>query len=212
MEVVYVAAYVHGYVLVLQQYGVERLLHVGALLLALGRLCVNRVVAYHYHPVFLGVCQRLVNPCKLLLYVLLAGVGIFFGVLAVLVYHWCGVYEYKAHGHAVVFQHFRVILGGHFPAAHLGVVDDGLRVSAVLVVAADGIPREHKLGVRVDKLVVGHPEGVLRARDALEVVYVACRRHALYAYGLGHAAHQFGYGFLVIVAVAAEVVGHVEVD
>ena len=156
--------------------------------------------------------ERLVEPCQLLLYVLLAGVGVFPGVLAVLLYHRCGVNEDQAHGNVVVLYYLSVVFCRHLPAAaHLGVVDHGLRVSAVLVVAADGIPGQHQLGVRVDELVVGHPERVFGARNALEVVHVACRGNALYAHRLGHAAHQFGYWFLVVVAVAAKVVGHVEV-
>ena len=64
----------------------------------------------------------------------------------------------------------------------------------------------------VYELVVGHPEGVAYALHALEVVYVAGGHHELYVYGFGHFPHGLGHCLLVVVAVAAEVVGKVEVQ
>ena len=64
----------------------------------------------------------------------------------------------------------------------------------------------------VDQLVVGHPQGIVHGADALEVVYVAGGDDTFGAHFLGHLAHQLGDGLLVVVSVAAQVVGHVEVQ
>ena len=42
------------------------------------------------------------------------------------------------------------------------------------------------------------------------MVYVANSEHTLHACGLCHLAHELGNGFLVVIAVASKVVGHVE--
>ena len=44
------------------------------------------------------------------------------------------------------------------------------------------------------------------------MVNVAKREESLRAHGLGHFAHQFGYGFLFIVSVAAQVVAYHQRD
>ena len=197
----------------LQQYWVEALLHVGALLVALVCIGVAGMVSEHYHPVFIRLCERLVEPCQLLVHVLLARVRILLGVLAVLVDKRCGVDEDQAHCHAVVLEHLGVVFCRHVPPCrNARVVQYGLCVAAVLVVAARGEPVEHQFRVRVYELVVGHPERVLRAAYALEVVHVARSCHAFYAHRLRHAPHQFGNGLLVVVPVAAEVVGNIEVN
>ena len=206
------AADVHGHVPVAGEHGVEPALHVLPLYVILAGVGVDGVVSQDDDPVLLGGGERGVHPVQLLLYVLLASVGVFVALLAVLVYQGRGVHEHEPDGHAAVLYHLGVVAGGHLPsAAHLGVVEHGLRVAPVLVVAQRGIPGQHQLGVGVDELVVGHPERVADAGHALEVVYVTYGGHALYAHGLGHAAHGLGDGFLVIVSVAAQVVGHVEV-
>ena len=79
------------------------------------------------------------------------------------------------------------------------------------MVAEDGEPVDHELGVVVDELVVGEPEGVVDAGDALEMVDVAEGGYEFEADDGFHFAHAAGDGTLVVVAVAAEVVDDVEV-
>ena len=87
-----------------------------------------------------------------------------------------------------------------------------MRISTVLVVAAYSVPGHHQVGMAVYQLVVGHPQGVAHTLHALEVVHVTGRHHKLDVDGLCHLAHGLGNGFLVVVAVAAQVVGDVEVE
>ena len=73
------------------------------------------------------------------------------------------------------------------------------------------LPRYSWLPQMGNQSIVGHPQGVLHGAHALEVVDVAGGNDAFGAYLFGHHAHQFGDGLLVVVAVAAQVVGDVEV-
>ena len=197
---------------VLAQDGVDALLHVEAFHVVLLRVGIDGVMSHHDYPVFLGGGQGGVQPLQLGVDVLVAGVGILVVLFAVLVDEGRGVNPDDAHRGALFVERLGVVAGGHLPAAaDAAVVDDGLRVAAILVVAADGVPGNHQLGVAVDKLVVGHPQGVLGGDDTLEVVDVAGGDDAFGAYLFGHLAHQFGDGLLVVVAVAAQVVGDVEV-
>ena len=212
LEVVDVAVDVHGHVAVAAQDAVHAALHVLALDVVLRRLGVDGVMAHDYDPVFLGRGKHAVQPTQLLVDVLLAGVGILGELLAVLVDEGRGVDEDDAHGGAFLAERLGVVAGGHLPAAaHAAVVHDGLRRAAIFVVSTDGMPVNHQFGVRVDKLEVGHPQGVFRGAHALEVVDVAGGNNAFGTDFLGHHAHQFGDGLLVVVAVAAQVVGDVEV-
>ena len=212
LEVVDVSADVHVH-LVTAQDGVHALLHVQAFDVVLRRLGVDGMVAYDDDPVFLGGCQHAVQPLQLGVDVLQAGVGILVALLAVFVDERGGVQPHDAHGSALFIEGLGVIAGGHLPAAaDAGIVEHGLRGAAVLVVAADGVPVDHQFGMAVDQLVVGHPQGIVHGADALEVVHVAGGDDALGTHFLGHLAHQLGDGLLVVVSVAAQVVGHVEVQ
>ena len=92
----------------------------------------------------------------------------------------------------------------------MSIIEHGLSVAAVLVVAQDGIPRNHQLGVVVDEFEVGEPQRVVDRCHAFEVVYIAQGEHGFGAVLLGHGAHQRGDLLLLIVTIAAEVVGDVE--
>ena len=144
---------------------------------------------------------------------MLAGIRVFLRVFTVFLDEGGRVDHDEADSDAVVFQHFGIVAGIHVPAcAHFGVIQDGLRVAPVLMVAEDGIPGQHQFGVAVNEFVVGHPQRIPRAAHAFEMMHVSGCHHAFDVHRFGHLAHQFGYGFLVIVAVAPEVVGQVEVQ
>ncbi len=54
----------------------EALLHIEALALLLACFGVDRMMAYHDDPIFLGILQSFVEPGKLGLCILLAGIRI----------------------------------------------------------------------------------------------------------------------------------------
>ena len=64
----------------------------------------------------------------------------------------------------------------------------------------------------INEFIVGHPERVGNALHTFEVVYISGCDDELDVDGLGHPAHCLGYRLLVIPAVAAEVIGKVEVE
>ena len=144
------------------KHGQQTLLHVETLALLLVGVGIYRVMTHHNHPVFLGVAQRLVKPRQLRLSVLLAGVGIDARILTIRVDERCCVEHHNAHGSVAVLEHLSIIPGRHHPSAtHLAVVHESLRIAAILVVAANWEPVEHKVRMRVNQLVVGHPKRVL---------------------------------------------------
>lgn len=207
-----VSAEVHIHV-VLAQYRVKARLHIAALAVVFGRLGVDGVVADDYYPVLAGGGKYRVYPSQLAGQVLVAGIRIGEGVVAILVHHRRSVYADDAQRDAVILEGAGVVAGGHRPAAaHLRVVYHRLRVAAILVIAQDRKPVYHQLRVGVDEFEVRHPQWVVHRAHAFVVVHVSGGHHKLGAYFFGHHAHQFGYGLLVVVAVAAQVVGQVEVE
>ena len=195
------------------EYGQQTVLHVETLALLLRGVGIDGMMTHYNHPVFLGILQGLVEPGELSLHVLLAGIGIFGRGLAVRVDERSGVEEHHAKGGSLVVEHLGVIFLSHHPAAaHLAVVHESLCVATILMVAANGEPVEHQFGMRVNPFVIGEPQWVLGGSHSVEMMNVACCNHALRTYHVGHLAHQFGNGFLVVIAVAAHVVGHVECD
>ena len=103
---------------------------------------------------------------------------------------------------------------GHSPAAaYLAIIDNGLGVATIFVVAKHGIPGHHKLGMRVDEFVVGHPKRVGGAFHAVEVVNIAGGNNEFRTCAIvSHITHQFGNGFLVVVAISTGIVNHEEVE
>ena len=197
----------------LEKHGVHAVLHVGALNLVLICVSVYGMVSHYDYPVLVGLGQSSVQPCELLAVVRLGGIGVLVGLLPVLVDDGSGVEHHDADLYPVLLLYESVVTRGHVPAgADLTVIDAGLGVAAVLVVAADSVPGHHQVGMAVDQLVVGHPQRVAHALHALEMVYVTGRHHELDVNGLCHLAHRSGDGLLVVVAVAAQVVGYVEVE
>ena len=171
---------------------------------------INGVVAHHNHPVLAGRFECVVQPVELGLHVLLVGVGVGDAVGAVAVDEGCGVNEHHTHACAFACDYLGVVARGHHPtAAHCAIVEHGLCVAAVLVVAQHGKPVEHEFGVGVHLLVVGCPQGVVYRGHTIKVVYVAHGQHAFGAECFAHVPHEFGYGLLVVIAVAPHVVGHV---
>ena len=195
------------------KYGQQAVLHVEALALLLRGVGIDGMMAHYNHPVFLGILQGFVEPGELSLHVLLAGIGIFGRSLSVRVDEGCSVKEHYAKGSSLVVEHLGVIFGSHHPAAaHLAVVHESLCVATILMVATNGEPVEHQFGMRVNPFVIGEPQWVLGGNHAVKMVDVARSDHTLRTYYAGHLAHQFGNEFLVVIAVAAHVVGHVECD
>ena len=80
------------------------------------------------------------------------------------------------------------------------------------MVAKYGKPVYHQFRVGVDKFVVGHPQRVVHAAHAFKMVDVSGGDYEFGTDFFGHGSHQFGYGLLVVITVAAEVVGDVEVE
>jgi len=199
---------------VLAQNGIEVCLHIRAFALVLRGFGIDGMVSGNDNPVFLGGAQYGVHPGKLLPVVLLAGIGIGIAFIAVFVNHRGGVYPKDADSSAFILECLGIITGRHCPAAaDVTVVEHSLRIAAVFVVAQQGEPVYHQLRMAVDKFVVGHPKRVVHTAYTFKMVYIAGGK---YEFGvcavLCHLSHQFGNGFLVVVAVAAEVVGYVEVE
>ena len=94
----------------------------------------------------------------------------------------------------------------------MGVVEHGLGVAAVLMVAQYGMPGYHEFGVGINQLEVRCPKRVGGGGHALEVVYIASGKDAFGTYRLCHRAHEFCDGLLVVVAVAPRVVAHIEIE
>ena len=214
LEIVDMAADVHVHA-VFAQDRIQTLLQVEPLLLVLAGFGVDGVVADDDLPGFIGLLQRRVDPAQLFVDVLRGNVPVgFLRFLVVLVDQRRGVDPNHAQGGGVAhLETFGVVAVGHHPAAaDVAVVEDGLRVAPVLVVAENRIPVEHQFGVGVDQFVVGHPERVVYAGHALEVVNVAGSGHKLDVDLLGQFAHRLGDRFLVVVAVASQVVGNDEVE
>ena len=212
LEGVQMSADVHIHVVMFEKHGVHPVLHIGTLTLVLVGIGIDGMVPYYDDPVLIGLGQGFVQPCQLLAVVRLEGIRILVGLLPVLVYNRSGVDHHDTYLNTVLLLDEGVIARRHVPAGtHLRVIDAGLGIAAVLVVAADCIPGGHQVGMGVDELVVGHPQRVTDTLYALEVMHVSGRNHKLDVDGLGHPAHSPGNGFLVIVAIAAQVVGDVEV-
>ena len=112
-----------------------------------------------------------------------------------------------------MFEHLGVIFGWHHPAAaHLAVVHKSLGITTILMVTANWEPVEHQVGMRINPFVIGKPQRVLGRSHAIEMVNVAHGKYAFRIYRTRHLAHQFGDRLLVVVTVAAHVIGHVEGD
>ena len=209
------SAYVHGNLLsVLPEYREQSALHVLLLYDVLARLRIYGMVSHHYHPVLLRIVERSVYPCQLCLHVLAVHVGVC-GAVVVAVYHRRSVYHDNPDAHlaVVVAEHLRIVSSLHRPASrHLAVVQHGLCVAPVFVVAENGQPLRHQFRVRVYQLVVGHPQRVADRPYASEVVYVAKGQNGLRSYRLRHLAHHCGNRLLVVISVTSQVVGQKEVD
>ena len=191
----------------------EALLHVEALILLLRGVGVDRMMAYHDDPVFLGILQGFVEPGELSLSILLAGIRIDFHILAVRIDKGCGVEEDYTHGGSLVVEHLGVIFGWHHPAAaHLAVVHKSLGITTILMVATNREPVEHQVGMRINIFIIGKPQRILGRSHAIEMVDVAHGKYAFRIYRARHLAHQFGDRLLVVVAVSTHIIGHVEGD
>ena len=192
---------------ILIQQRLDTLAHIGPLALALIGLRVKRMMADDDLPFLLRRGQRLVQPVQLGPHILLARVGIFLGILAILVDQRWRV-DKGQQGLLVLarLDHLRVIFGGGDPtAALLAVVEHRLRIATVLVVAVDGEPLEHQLRMAVDQLVVGHPKRVVDAGHALKMVRIAGGHHKLDVDLLGPLAHQLGDRLLLIIAITTQI-------
>ncbi len=204
---------IDSYVGMAMQHGQEIFLHIGTLNILLRCLSIDRMVTDADDPVLMGSSQCRVDPCQFLVAVLLASIGISLRVVAVTVHEWCGVDEDDAHGAALTGEDLRIVTGRHVPAtAHITVVEDCLCVATILVVTHDRVPETHELGVRINELVVGHPQGIGRALHTIEVMDVTHGDDCLRADGECHLTHELSDGLLVIVTIATHVVDPVEVD
>ena len=213
LEIVDVSAGIDGHILVFVENRHHLLLHVVTLLFRLGGLGVDGVVAHHDDPVFVGVAQCFVQPLQLFVFILLAGIGIDVGIRAVAVDERRGVNEHHTQREALLLEHLREIARRHHPAAaDFVVVEHGLRVTSVFVVAKDGKPVNHQFWMGIDVLIVGGPERVADRGDTIEMMNVASGNHTFRPHRFRHLPHQFRDGLLFVIAVAAEVVGHVERD
>ena len=110
-------------------------------------------------------------------------------------------------------EHLGVIFGWHHPAAaHLTIVHKSLSITTILMVATNREPVEHQVWMRINIFVIGKPQRVLGGSHAIEMVDVAHGKYAFRIYRTRHLAHQFGDRLLVVVAVSAHIIGHVEGD
>ena len=206
----YVATGIDAHVVVALQHGQQTASQVLLLHDVLLRLRVDGVVPHDDDPVFLRVAQRGVEPLQLRLHVLHSCVGIDLRVVAVTLDERRGVDAHHPHRCAFRRHHLIIIARRHHPsAAPLRVVDHRLCVAAILVVAAHGEPVDHQLGVRVDQLIVGHPQRVVDRLYAVEMVHIARCDDTFRLQRLTHVSHQFGYRLLVVIAVTSEVVGQI---
>ena len=80
------------------------------------------------------------------------------------------------------------------------------------MIAEHGEPVDHQFWMRVDELIVCHPQRIIHAAYAFEMMYISGGNYKFGAYFFGHGSHQLGYGLLVVVAVAAEIVGYIKIE
>ena len=133
-------------------------MHILTLTFTLCGVRIDRMMSYHYHPIFFRTAQLLFQPHQLLLRILLRHGGVVERVFVVLTYQRGGVDEDDAQGSAVFLKELALIARRHLPsAAHIGIIQHRLRIPSVLVVAEDGIPRNLQFGMAVYEFVVGHP-------------------------------------------------------
>ena len=171
------------------------------------------MVSHYDDPVFLGGSQYSVQPLQLVIDVLLAGIGVFVVLLAVLVNEGSSVQPYDAYRSTFFAEGFGVVAGRHLPAtAHAGVVEYGLCRAAVFMIATDGIPVNHQFRVAVDQFVIGHPQWIVDRTYPFEVVDVSGSNYEFRAYFFSHCTHQFGNRLLVVIPVASQVVGHIDIE
>lgn len=213
LEIVDMATDVEIDVFVLTQDRIKAFLKIKTFGIALVCVGIDGMVAYDDDPVFMGRGEHGIDPGQLAGVVHSAGLRVVFAVAAVFADERGRVDHDQAEGDAVAFEHFGVVGGGHVPSsADVAVVDDGLRIAAVFVVAEDGIPGNHEFGMVVDKLIIGEPKGIGRAAYTFKMVDIAGGHDTFDVDVFGHAAHHGGYGLLIVIAVAAEVVGHDQVE
>ena len=110
LEVVDMSANVHCHIIILVEQWHHTFLHVYTFVDALACLCIDRMMAYYYYPIFLSSLKSLVEPRQLLLHILLAGIWVFFGCLAILVNERSGIKEHNTNACAFVIVYLGIIL------------------------------------------------------------------------------------------------------
>ena len=102
------------------------------------------MVSGYDNPVFFCIGKHRFQPGLLLVDILFAGIGIFITFLAVFLNQRSRVNPDDADGGTFLFECLGVITGGHCPAAaDMGVIQYGLRVSAIFMVSQDREPVDH---------------------------------------------------------------------
>ena len=168
----------------------------------------------HDYPVFFSGGQDRINPCELLFVILLASIGISLFLITVFVYHRSGIYPNYPDSHAFVFKNFGIVTCGHCPAAaDIRIIQYGLRVAAVFMITQQRKPVYHQFGMAVNQFVISHPQRVVDGTYAFKVVHITRSEYKLRICAVfRHYSHQFGNGLLVIIAVASQVIGYIEVE
>ena len=168
-------------------------------------------MANNYYPIFLSILQSFVEPRELSLHILLASIWIYSRILTIRIDERCGIEEYNANGSITMIEHLSIIFRWHHPAtAHFAIVHKCLCVATIFMVATNRKPIKHQVGMRIYQFVVCHPKRVLQRSYTIKMMDITNSKHTLRVYHSCHLAHKFGNRLLVVIAISAHIVGHIE--
>ena len=213
LEVMDMSAQIHIYIVMLAQNTVYPFFHIQAFRIILVCIRINRMVTHNQHPVFFGRCQYRIQPCQLLVHILLACIRILFRILTVFIQQRGCVNHYQAHRNIIVLQHLCVITCRHLPTGtHLTIIQYSLRITTIFMITQYRIPWNHQFRMAVHQFVVGHPQRIVYTAYAFKVMHIAGCYHCFNIYILCHLTHQFGDRFLVVISITAQIICQIKIQ
>ena len=197
------SASIHINVFIALQHGQHGTLHILTFNIFLISISIYGVMTYNNNPVFMRIAQSGIEPLQLRVVLLLASIGV--NIRHTVTLNKRGsIDKHYAHGEAFLIKHLCIIASRHHPsAAHLTIVEHGLRVTTIFVVAQHRKPVDHQFWMRIHPFIISVPQGVVHRGNAIKMMNVASGQHTLRFQCFSHITHQFGYRFLVIISVAS---------
>ena len=193
--------------IVLSQDWINLVYHIFVVAVSQTVVGINVVMTNDNSPFLMRGSQRTVQPFHLTFLVLGIHVGIFFRIVMRTLHQWCRVNKDKAYGGLLVqLKHLCVVTFLSFPApALMGIVQYGLCVSIILVVAQSGIPITHQVGMCVGILKITLPQGVVDTLHSCAMKGVATVNNERGHYNLRKLAHYVAHFSLLVKAISSQV-------